>query len=50
MGLGFSEFIQLAAHIASVKSAFMMENLAQGNRGAVTLDFDRLLFISSKVV
>lgn len=49
-GLSFGEFLQLAATIASAKSVFFTENLLQGNRGFVQLDFDKLLFCASRIV
>ena len=49
-GLTFSEFLMLAATIASAKSVFFHENLMQGNRGVVQLDFDKLLFLASRIV
>lgn len=49
-GLTFSEFLQLAAHIAATKTAFFQENALQGNRGVVQLDFDKVLFVSAKIV
>lgn len=49
-GLTFSEYLQLACHIAATKTAFLQENAMQGNRGVVQLDFDKLLFVSAKIV
>jgi hypothetical protein len=49
-GLTFPEFIILAGTIASAKSVFFTENLMQGNRGIVQLDFDKLLFLASRIV
>lgn len=49
-GLTFPEFLILAGTIASAKSVFMTENLMQGNRGVVQLDFDKLLFLASRIV
>ncbi len=48
-GLTFHELAELATHIISLKSAWVIENAQQGNRGAIQINFDRLVFITSKL-
>ena len=48
-GVSFSDFLQLVAHIACAKSTFEWEQAVQGNKGVITINFDKFVELSSKV-
>ncbi len=47
--VSFGDFLQMAAHIAQAKSLFTWENAAQGNRGTITVGWDRFVEMTARI-
>lgn len=48
-GVAFGDFLQLCAHIAQAKSIYMWEMQAQGNRGTITVNWDRFVEMTGRI-